>query len=80
MGSDAAARFVADHAGKGKAREAERHEDPPIKVHSRWDLTHTTYWVDLDELFKRQRVKRALEVLKGMYEQDPQHRPYRSSR
>ncbi len=72
----AAAGSAAHRKEELKAGEAGSQEDSPIKVHSRWDLTHTTYWVDLDDLFRAQKTKKMLELLKRMYEeQDPMRRP-----
>ncbi len=70
----AAAGSLAGHDGKVKAGEAGRHEDPPIKVYSRWSVTSTIYWVELDDLFQSQKVRRTLEVLKEMRERELERR------
>ena len=75
----AAAGSAAHRKEELKAGEAGSQEDSPIKVHSRWDLTHTTYWVDLDEVFQAQKTREMLEVLERMYERDPERRPGRGS-
>ena len=75
----AAAGSAAPRKEELKAGEAGSQEDSPIKVHSRWDLTHTTYWVDLDEVFQAQKTREMLEVLERMYERDPERRPGRGS-
>lgn len=70
----AAAESVAGHDGEVKAREAGRHEEPPIKVHSSWDFTHTAYWVELDDLIQSQTFRRTVEVLKEMRQQELERR------
>ncbi len=75
----AAAGSAAHRKEELKAGEAGSQEDSPIKVHSRWDLTHTTYWVDLDEVFQAQKTREMLEVLERMYEREPERRPGRGS-
>lgn len=70
----AAAGSVGGHDGIVKAGEAGRREDPPIKVHSRWDVTRTLYWVELDDLFQSQKFRRTLEVLKEMRQQELERR------
>ena len=80
MGSCATAVAASSAGGqedKAKTEEFPRKETPPVKVHSRWDLTHTTYWVDLDELFRTQKTQKMLKLLKRMY--DEQDRVRRSA-
>ena len=58
----------------GRSRKADTaNEEAPIKVHSRWGLTQTVFWVDPDELFRRKKTKMMLKILKEMYERDRPH-------
>lgn len=54
----------------GEVGQTHGPEEQPLTVHSRWDFTGTTYWVDLDELFQHPKTRRMLAVLKEMYERD----------
>ena len=62
--------------GGGQSRKADAAtEEAPIKIHSRWGLTQTVFWVDPDELFRRKKTRKALKILKEMYERDRPHHP-----
>lgn len=73
MGSRTAT-AAAVSGGTAKAGEAGRREDPPIKVHSDWSVTSAVHWVELDDLFQSQKVRRTLEVLKEMRQRELERR------